>query len=459
MDGLTGELLTGSGRFFAQPLFYLFLLTALWFGFRRVKRERRHFHTRIYDVVHDLFFPLAAGAAAGAGLTIAVLGLGIVIPAAVLLLLSAVWLLFIPFRNSRWLSFTFIGSVTLLITFILPESGSGSAWIDARLMEISQLSLQSAVWFLALIMVAEALLVLVNGPKRTNPLLVKTKRGKTGGAHEQNRLWLAPSFFLLPAGGLAVAGLGSWPFSISEAGALGLLLFPIVLGFKIRSTNSYPDAAVKRAGAGLLLLSAVTAGSAVLAMFYSPAAFAVPILIILGREAVFFFNGRQSEKVQSVFFAREEGLVVLGVIPGLIGEKLGVKVGEKIIKVNGKSVSTQLELYEALQENSAYCRLEVVDEQEQVRFVQSSVYEDDHYQLGLVFVPDPDNGTLSNRALRYSLVLRRDRETIRSSEDDHLHEKEAAASSEAGADESSAEKKTAERKNRGKRANRPLASH
>ncbi|TMW72402.1 hypothetical protein [Alteribacter natronophilus] len=451
MEGLIQELIRGIGRLFTQPLLYLAVLTALWIGIRRVRRERNDFHTRIYDTVHDLFFPVTAGLAAGAFLTVAVLGLGIVIPSSIFFLIAAVWVLLLPFRNSRWLSLTFTGSIALIAAQFLPVSGWGNPWIDTQLTSIAEMSAVSMAWLLALLMIAEAGLVLISGPRRTNPLLVKTKRGKTAGSHELNRLWIAPSMFLLPAGGIALTEAGAWPLTADGAAAVGLLLFPAVLGFKVRSGAGYPDEEVKKTGAGLLAVALAAAGLAALALFFPAAALAVPAVLLGGRELVSYFQQKRGKKRQTLFFAREEGLVVLGVIPGLIGDKLGVKIGEQLQRVNGKTVSTQVELYEALQLNSAYCRLEVIDREAQVRFVQSSLYENDHYQLGLIFVPDPDQGTLSNRALRYSLVLQRDRAAISDSPADE-HSREAAASKESPKQR---KKKPAGRK----RPDSPAASH
>ena len=42
--------------------------------------------------------------------------------------------------------------------------------------------------------------------------------------------------------------------------------------------------------------------------------------------------------------------------------------------------------YEALQQNRAHCKLEVLDVNGQIRFVQRALYEGDHHELGILFV-------------------------------------------------------------------------
>ena len=61
---------------------------------------------------------------------------------------------------------------------------------------------------------------------------------------------------------------------------------------------------------------------------------------------------RSDEKAPALFTKRTQGLVVLGIIPHSPAEKMGLKVGEVIIKVNGIAISEVHKFYEALQVNN-----------------------------------------------------------------------------------------------------------
>ena len=65
---------------------------------------------------------------------------------------------------------------------------------------------------------------------------------------------------------------------------------------------------------------------------------------------------------------------------------MGLVVGECIRRVNGQYVHTEDELYQALQINAAYCKLEVLDHQNEVRLTQHAVFAEDHYRIGLLLV-------------------------------------------------------------------------
>ena len=63
---------------------------------------------------------------------------------------------------------------------------------------------------------------------------------------------------------------------------------------------------------------------------------------------------------------------------------MGLQIGECIVKVNGQAVHTEDELYEALQINAAYCRLEVLDIDGEIRYTQQAVFMNDHYRIGIL---------------------------------------------------------------------------
>ncbi|MBU9722256.1 MULTISPECIES: S1C family serine protease [Bacillaceae] len=412
MDVVALEILRAFGRLWLHPLTYLFFITALWFGIRRVKRERKDFHTRVYDYIHDLTFPLLSSLVFALALSIIIALIGIEIPIGMLLLIGAVWILFIPFMSARWLSMTLVGSIAFLITFFLPEGGTAYPWLNNALLEIQLMNHTGFGWLLVLLLLAESLLVLSNGWKKTTPVLFTSSRGKTVGGHKVNRLWFLPIFVLIPAGTISFDGW--WPlFQSSGSGGSGFMFVPFILGVHGLVTSGIPIDGVKKIGNRLLLLGIIAAFIAGAATYWS---FLLPVIagvIIIGREFIYFFHQSRDRSRNSLFVPKQEGLTVLGVLPYTTADKLGIEVGETITKVNGWHVSSQRELYEALQKNSAYCKLEVLDHSGELRFAHSSIFQGDHYQIGLLFAPD-DGGesNLSARGLRSSVVIHHDRNGV-----------------------------------------------
>ncbi|PYZ92833.1 hypothetical protein CR194_14390 [Salipaludibacillus keqinensis] len=408
MDVIGFEIFRALGRFFLHPLTYIFILAIFWLGFQRVQRERKDFHTRVYDVIQQVTSPLSIAIIVGLSISIGTVLLGIELPVGMMALLTAVWLLLLPLRHARWLSITVAGSIALIVAPFLPAGGTEFSWLNGWLSDLQQMNLVNLAWLLTILFIAESLLVLADGWKQSSPAIVKSKRGKMVGEHKASRLWFLPVFLLFPMG--EWSGNQWWPlFELSSGETFGLALFPFLLGFQARIHSEYPMDGVKKIGKRLLLVNIAVITLAVIAYFYPIVAFFVAAVILLGRELVYFLFTSADQRRTSLFTGREKGLKILGILPHSTANKMELEVGEIIVKANGREVNSQREFYNALQQNSAYCKLEVTDLDGELRFTQSTIFQGDHYQIGCLFVPDDEVGNLSYRALRSSVVIHQDR--------------------------------------------------
>ncbi|MNE56377.1 Cell division topological determinant MinJ [compost metagenome] len=67
---------------------------------------------------------------------------------------------------------------------------------------------------------------------------------------------------------------------------------------------------------------------------------------------------------------------------------MGLAAGETLHKVNGSYVKSKEELYEALVQNSAFCKLEVLNTEGELKFAQRARFAGEHHQLGVILAPD-----------------------------------------------------------------------
>lgn len=408
MDIVGLEILHAVGRFFLHPYTYVFLLVMLWFGMRRAKRERKDFHTRVHDVIQNVLSPLGIGLIFAVLISAVALAAGIGIPPGMLVLWACIWLVLVPFRHARWLSMTTAGAAAVVIAPFLPDGGTGITLVNNWLNDIQGMNLLHAAWLLTVLFVAESLLVYVDGWRQASPAVVKSKRGKLIGGHKLSRLWFLPVFMLFPTGNLTEVGW--WPvIELAEGQTFGLALFPFLLGLQMSVYSELPVDSVRKIGKRLLVLALSVTALAVGAYFYPPLLFAIPAAVLAGRELIFILHKSGDQSRVSLFARQEEGLKILGILPGSTAEKMGLQSGEIIVKTNGREIYSQRSFYDALQQNPAFCKLEVVDHNGEIRFSQSSVFENDHYQAGCLFVPDDEFGNLSFKALRSSVVIHQDR--------------------------------------------------
>jgi S1-C subfamily serine protease len=116
--------------------------------------------------------------------------------------------------------------------------------------------------------------------------------------------------------------------------------------------------------------------------------YAALIFAFAGRLAISYFDHNRQKSQPHFFTPSTKGILILGVLPFTPAHKMGLKSGEIIRKTNGVEVNSEKEFYEALQRNRAFCKLEVYDVNGQVRFAQSSLYEGEHHELGLIFIDE-----------------------------------------------------------------------
>ncbi|QKS72277.1 hypothetical protein FLK61_37205 [Paenalkalicoccus suaedae] len=408
MEVIALEVLRAIGRLFIHPLTYIFILAAFLLHIKRVKIERRDFHTRAVDVISGVLSPVPKGLLAALIVSTIVILAGIQLPFAIAPLFTLIWLIQFAFRNAAFYSVTITGAVAILITPFLPNGGTDIAIVDAWLAQLAAMDLAHLTYFVVLLFVTEVFLLLIDGATSPSPRIVKSRRGKMVGQQVAQRIWFLPVLLLFPVGDIANAGY--WPaLAIGTSITFGLVLFPFVLGIQVPISSELPKAGVKTLARRQLLIAVLVIATAALSVVSSIFLFATAAILLVGRLFTYVQFARRESQHTSIFNTREQGLVIVGIIPHSIADKSNLEVGDIVLKANGAPVATQRELYEALQLNSAFVKLEILGTDGQIRFAQSSVHQGAHYQLGCLFVPDDEAGNLSLRGLRSSVVVHKDR--------------------------------------------------
>jgi hypothetical protein len=392
------EIAKGLGRLFLHPLFYLFLFMVYFMTIKRLKRERSQFHTRVYGGIEDIFHMVAASVIIGAIFSVLTLLLGIVIPFGVIVLIGACYVFTALTMKVRFLSPAYAVGISVIITYFMPSIETGQALIDRWLLDIEGASVASLGLLFALLILQETLLTGIFGSKKSSPILLKSKRGQPIGAHEVRKLWVVPLFLLVP--GSAVSQIEWWPLLSFGSEAYSFFLVPFGIGFRQIVQHTLPHQAVAAVSKQMVWLSMFVIGTSVASIV-----FAFPLVVVAGagiailiKELILFNQQYKSEKSTPFYTGRSSGLLVLGILPASPAAKTGVTIGEVITKVNGRPMQNATDFYHALQVNAAFCKLEVLDQNNEIRFVQRSIYENEHHELGFLFVqPEKTNKQARSR--------------------------------------------------------------
>ncbi|KKB75093.1 PDZ domain-containing protein [Bacillus glycinifermentans] len=379
------ELLKGAGMFFLHPLFYLMMIMSLAYGYARIKRERKTFQTRIEDIHDEFKFTYSKGLLAGILLSIATFGLGISLPLGMLILIAAATAIFaLTFRQSL-LSSAYTLGVSIVIgccvVYFYPEAA------DAVLPQLSLANWSAAAVLLGLLLITEGILAYKTAHVRTSPSIVMSKRGLPIGQQIAGRTWLLPLFILIP-GDAIQSSVPWWPVLTFNGDAFQLLWIPYIIGFGQRVQGSLPSESIKITAKRVSILGVITLLIAAGSIWWPPLAVAAAGAAIAGRAFLTWKQRVNDNSAPFYFSKRDQGLMVLGIIPNTPAADLGLQIGEIITKVNGVEVKNVAEFYEALQKNRAFFKLEVVGLNNEVRFEQRASYEGEHHELGIIFVKE-----------------------------------------------------------------------
>ncbi|OLO38124.1 hypothetical protein BTR23_12075 [Alkalihalophilus pseudofirmus] len=380
-------LLQGIGYVFLHPLFYIGFFTMLLIGIARVKRERKDFHTKVYNFIDETVISLVPGIVTGVLISLVAIGLGIVVSKEFLILVTLIYLVTVVTTQVRWITPSYVIPIVLfvLILFMFKPWTISAPLLGDLSFAFSETLVVYAVLLMALLLIGEGVLIRTNGHKNTSPKYLHSKRGKLIGGHESKRLWFVPVFLLLPNG--VLPSMDFWPvLTIGEQGTYSIILVPFLVGFHQLIKSSMPVPFIKKIGTSVILLGVVMSLLSIAAYFYPIAALGVAGAAIVGRELLWVRFKKQDERKTEYFTPQPAGVMVLGVIPRSPAAKLQLQVGEMIVKVNGQKVNDQIQFYDALQRNSAFCKLEVKDENGEIRFAQTALYDGQHHQLGVLLL-------------------------------------------------------------------------
>jgi hypothetical protein len=196
---------------------------------------------------------------------------------------------------------------------------------------------------------------------------------------------MLPVLFLVPGGELT-SSLPWWPALPINGEPFLLMFIPFFIGFNQRVQGSLPRESIKVTGQRVIWLGVSTVILSIISLWFTLAAFIAVFVAMVGREFISIRQRMNDDSAAFYFSKRDQGLMILGVLPQSPAAKMNLQVGEMVMKVNGHAVKTVEELYHSLQKNRAYCKLEIIDFNGEIRFVQCALYDGEHHELGILFV-------------------------------------------------------------------------
>lgn len=229
------------------------------------------------------------------------------------------------------------------------------------------------------------------GARTGTPMFYESKRGKIVGGYQLQGFWPVVLFLVVPFQGggtllpwTPLLGAGLW------GGGWTIIGFPMMIGFA-DITLSRPPEEKARLSSNLLFMYAGAVLLLAALAYLGPVATLIACLgCILLHEGLRMYSRWDESNRKPYFVEDPRGLKILGVLPGSAGDEMGIQAGEIIHKVNGLPIRSKHELHHAMQLNSAFCKLEVLNLAGESKFLKRPMFSGEHHQLGILLVPDQD---------------------------------------------------------------------
>lgn len=381
------ELLKGVLRLFMNPLLYITIIFTVLLGYRRVIRERQSFKIRIHWGLSETIRLLREGWLAAFCVSLLSLLIGIVLPMEYIMLVTVLSILFVVSFYYQLASVVYPFGIAFLVLWVTFTQNWGFTLfgftINASDLKLSMLS--SIPLLIGILLIAEGMLVQKYGADLASPRLQRTARGLKAVTFLSKRLWILPVFLVIP-GDTITSFVSYWPVFSLGGETYGFILFPIVIGFQQRARKMLPMYFYPQMGRTIVLLGALVFVEGIISYFYPILGLASVLVAIIGRILISVIYGLSERKGKFAVTPQNEGVVIAAILPNSPAEAMGLQIGETIRKVNGESVHSEEELYRALQQNAAQCKIEVLDTDGEVRLRQHIVFHHDHFRIGLLLV-------------------------------------------------------------------------
>ncbi len=379
------ELLKGIGKLFIHPLFYLSIVLALVAGYRRVKRERKDFHVRVHSGYTELKALFPFGIIAGILLSILSVGIGITVPFGAIVVVGVLMLFVAASGFYRFLSTAYTIGFSFFILMFLSTFKDQVNWIPSWLGKVEMGQLTTLIILSSLLIIVEGIFMMNRGAQKTSPQIIKSPRGFNVGAHLSQKIMLVPIVVLFPAGPF-VSRFDWWPIFHLGSFEFSFVCLPFLIGFRHIVKSTLPNVAMKQLGIQTTWIGILSFIVSVGAYFYPILAIISVAIAMIGKEWVAYRHRVREEMSASYYSRQPKGMMVLDVLPNSPADKMALSIGEVIEKANGIVVENEEDFYRALERNRAYCKLEVIDTNGQIRFVQRALYEGEHYELGALLI-------------------------------------------------------------------------
>lgn len=381
--GFIGILLT--------PFFYLAILLIYLQYRRQVSLERRLFGIRVTSAEQQTIRSVLYGVLGGIAASLLMAGLGIVLNPTDFIY---VWVLAVVLAifNVRFICFAYAGGILSAISLVLqslPEFSVAWPWLGSIYTDLRELSISHLLALVAVLHLIEAFLVAMHGKYGASPVVVLGKRGRLIGGFILQKFWAIPLAAVVVTG---TAGFDAphWWLLLPAASFQGLQVLPVpaVLGYSAVALARHPAEKAARSAKWLAVYAAILLALSIGGSYVNWLLWIAAVFSPLAHELLIWWETTDEKIRQPRFIKPLQGVRILAILPDSPAASMELHPGEIISKVNGAPVNSPFDLHFAINQNPAFIKIEVIDEQGEIRFVGKPRFSGEHHSLGIILTPD-----------------------------------------------------------------------
>lgn len=379
---------------------------------RQMLMERKIFGVSITQPLKQTVTSLGYGAIGGilgslilvlVGVDLSTTGILFVWPVALILMIY----------SPRYMCFSYAGGIVGVLSLLARGilSFMGEVELSGIFLQFVTINLPGLMAVVGILHLVESVLIYLSGAKGASPMFIKKDDQIVGGFTLQ-RFWPVPIVALIAytilmgdlPGDSLIAMPSWWPLigsNLSAPEGFTLLYSPLsiiaALGYGDIAISTHPKAKSKKTALSLAIYSIFLILLSVVAAFV-PALTIIPVLFApLAHEFLIVVSNNKEFSNEPLFVAPQTGIRVLSVLPKSVAEKMEIKPGYIISRVNGVYVEDENHFKELLVDLSTYAKFEVIDNEGRHRYVQAPLFGR-RRQLGLIIIPKNPEQVVSMRS-------------------------------------------------------------
>ncbi|MBM7833900.1 PDZ domain-containing protein [Clostridium sardiniense] len=262
-----------------------------------------------------------------------------------------------------------IGALSIVVTYFNIGGDSNS---------FLKLDISSLIIFIGIIHIIQGFLIMIDGSKGAIPAFSK-KNNRLIGGYVLNRSWAIPiTLFIALSSNMNsdiinnnISTPGWWPI-FSNSSTLNLIstaILGMIPLFGLVSYNTATFTKTKRgksisSGIYIVIYGIVISLISIIAEIGLAGKIIAIILVPLLYVAVIRFERMMEDKKEPIFYSDEHSICVLEVVPFSKAYSAGIKVGDRIISIEGKDIESEKQIYQALKDNHFDVEIEIKSKSE-----------------------------------------------------------------------------------------------